>query len=91
MKTIYKYVLKLEDEQTIRMPNGAQILYVAIQHASVTMWVRIDTDNEPRNYRIFCRGTGHPFSGDEGRHIGTVFIHDGALVFHYFAEAGVTA
>jgi hypothetical protein len=91
MKTIYKYAIKVDDTQTIRMPKGAQILSVQCQEEQPCIWAVIDTECS-NGYRQFgLVGTGHPCERLEGgKYVGTFQLRQGALVFHLF-DFGYTA
>lgn len=87
MITIHKYLLKLEDNQAIEMPEGAQVLCVDVQlmedrKAYVQLWAKVDTSKDLTPYRITIRGTGHECTPQDGDYINTFFY--GALVFHAF-------
>lgn len=87
MKTIYRYVLVIEDEQDVNMPFGHRILSVKRhrEHPSrLEMWALVDTDTPSTVKKISIRGTGHPMQGNEGQFIGTVQTHDGMFVWHVF-------
>ena len=51
----------------------------------VTLWAEVDPTLSPGASRVYVRGTGHPLTGDEGTHIGTVVTISG-LVWHLFAD-----
>lgn len=55
----------------------------------VTLWAEVDptgiSSNGYRVYPVHVRGTGHPLTGDEGTHIGTVVTISG-LVWHLFTN-----
>lgn len=87
MRTIYKYPLRIVDEQTVRMPIGAELLSVQMQNGLPCLWATVDPDLGERSRRILIRGTGHPLTGQEGRHISTFQMQGGALVFHAFEAA----
>lgn len=86
MKTIHKFQVPALDEFTILMPEGAQILHIAVQHNEPQMWALVDLSKpvEQRSFRL--RGTGYlvDFSGV---HVGSFLMHEGALVFHIFEVA----
>lgn len=85
MKTIYKYPLKVEDEQTVAFPMGATVLSAAFQGETLYMWALIDKDEEcSESQKIFIYGTGHEIIEGNSRFISTVFI--GSLVFHVFVR-----
>lgn len=86
MKTIWKYPLKVVDQQTIRMPERAQILSVQTQNGTPCIWALVQPDAVllPRTINTF--GTGHPIDGNPGAFVGTYQLQGGALVlvFHVF-------
>jgi hypothetical protein len=84
MKTVFKYHLPLGDIVTIKLPAGAQILDVNIQHGSVYLWALVNSERvlEDRTFRI--AGTGHEIKQIPTKHIGTIRLSDGDLVFHVF-------
>jgi hypothetical protein len=85
--TVYKYELKLTDEQSVNLPKGAEVLTIQVQHDTPCLWAMVDP-NAPKEARFFeTFGTGHVIRTDMGverSYIGTYQIHDGALVFHVF-------
>ena len=83
MKTIYKYPLKLDDEQTIKLPAYSKPLTVQVQHGIVTLWALVDDRNEAKEYHVRIHGTGNPAtSADPKDYLGTVQL-DG-FVWHVF-------
>ena len=83
-QAIWKYPLKITDEQTIKMPQNALPLCVQIQDGKVCLWVRLTPGLEPHPYHIWIIGTGNPMpSGIELSYIGTITDMVG-LVWHVF-------
>jgi hypothetical protein len=82
MKTIWKYPLELIDENRILVPFPSRLLTVAKQGDGLVAWYELDPNGSPSPRRIFIRGTGHPFTGEEGRYITTVF--DREFVWHIY-------
>ncbi len=90
MVTIFKYPIPVEDRPLVRMPRGAQILTLQIQHGIPCLWTLVpDVDApmvEPR-FRLF--GTGHDMDDTIGlTYVGTYQMSGGALVFHLFEQGG---
>lgn len=85
---IWKFTLRLEDSVTLWMPQNARVLHVGVQQGGAHLWVLCNpkAPTEERLFRIV--GTGHPFDGN-GHYLGTVFLHDGALVLHVFEVARI--
>jgi hypothetical protein len=86
-KKIYKYELKTEAIQTVKMPVNAEILAIQTQHETPCIWALVDP-NAPLQVRAFeTFGTGHDVHYDMGVHRiykGTYQLANGALVFHVF-------
>lgn len=90
MKTIYKYAVAANDTTELRMPQGAQILSVQIQHDIPCVWALVDPGAKVVTRTLRLAGTGHTLPDDPGVYIGTFQVHTVALVFHLF-DAGETA
>lgn len=85
MKRIYKYLVEIQDEQTIYLPIGAQILSVQVQNGKPYIWacVRLDVEIEARRFRLY--GTGHNIEGENVlKYLGTFQLLGGRLVYHLF-------
>lgn len=85
MKTIWKYPLKVVDDQIIYMPLHAEILTIQMQNDIPCLWALVSSiaDKEKRHIRI--HGTGHQVSlTDKLKYISTFQMNNGLLVFHVF-------
>ena len=88
MRTIWKYTLRVTDEQVIEAPEGAVALSVAMQGEALVLWMEVSPNRQPTRYRVYVRGTGHPLgaaSRADVRYVGTT--QEGALVWHVYVEA----
>lgn len=93
-KTIWKFELKVDDDQVVKMPKNAGILSVQTQanrhsplKASLCVWALVDPSAELCDVHFKVKGTGHPCDDLNGfKYIGTVQFHDGQLVFHVFCK-----
>lgn len=90
VNTIWKFPLKMIDDQFVQMPNGAQILTAQCQGEELCLWALVNpkAEKKPRHIEIF--GTGHPVPksmGVDRRYIGTAQQHNGILVWHVFERA----
>jgi hypothetical protein len=85
MKKIWKFHCDIQDGSIlISMPDGAEIITVQMQHGGPCIWAIVD-DTSTWVYRRFrWVGTGHPMGDDPMRHVGTVQLEGGVLVFHLF-------
>lgn len=84
MSMIWKYELKVTDDQEILMPAQAKILSVGNQDGKLCVWALVDTEQPiaPKYFSIV--GTGHPMSEDFPlkRFVGTVIMSP--FVWHVF-------
>ncbi len=84
---IWKFELKITEEQEISMPMYAEILCVQCQNEVGCLWAMVNPQNEKENRIIIIRGTGHMFEKDPlKKYIGTFHISKGALVWHVFEK-----
>lgn len=83
-KVIWKFPVKVTDDQWVGMPSGAKIFFVGEQSGQVCLWAEVDpaAPTQSRLIRIF--GTGQPMPNNPGFYIGSFMLHDGALVFHAY-------
>lgn len=87
MITIHKYTLgRVQNDQVIHMPEGAEVLTVAAQRNDAVVWARVDTLKgfTRRVFRLI--GTGHDASAEVGelRYISTFMVDEGTIVVHAF-------
>ncbi|WP_454735449.1 DUF7352 domain-containing protein [Cupriavidus necator] len=81
---IWKWPLQVADQQTIRMPHGAQILDVQMQGEGLQLWALVEEGQSQVEREIAIYGTGNPMPKVPGKYIATFQMHGGALVFHVF-------
>jgi hypothetical protein len=84
VKSIWKYPLNLVSEQSVDMPQGAQMLTVQMQHEQPHIWALVDPASPKVGRFVMIYGTGHGIPDDTGRYVGTFQLADGDLVFHVF-------
>lgn len=84
MRKIYKYVLTITDEQTLRLPQGANFLTAQMQREQLCIWVEVDTDRPLEPCTFLIHGTGNPIGAERKRYIATV--QDGPMVWHVFLK-----
>lgn len=84
--SVWKYELRIDDEQVVDMPRGARILSAQSQYEIVAVWALVDPEapREKRRFRIV--GTGHAITDDVGDFVGTVQQAGGQLVWHIFVQ-----
>ena len=90
MKAIYKYPLLGSGMFSTIYPiyENAVPLHVGVARDQICIWFQVDTDNELEERKIHIRGTGQPFTGEEGIYIGTI-ITPSNTAWHYFDDAPV--
>lgn len=84
MKTIFKYTLKILDEQIVMMPWGAQMLDAQFQGNDLVLWVMVDESRDLRIRDVWIRGTGRLYE-DLGTYVATAQDPKTGLVWHVFA------
>ena len=85
MHQIYKYPLDIMSDQSIELPESAQILSVKAQRDRLVLYALVDSSkvNVSRHIEIF--GTGHPiFLCASQKYIGSVVMPTQDLVWHVF-------
>lgn len=85
MRTIFKYPIKVTDQQTVRMPQGAKILCVQLQFGGPCLWAEIEDSRPSEDRLIAVVGTGNPIpEAAELSYVGTVQQAAGHLIWHVY-------
>ena len=86
MKNIWKCILKIDDEQIVELPEGAEALTVQIQDGQPCLWYLVNPVQPLRKYLVRMAGTGHPIERNysKNEYVGTFQMKDGQLIFHVF-------
>lgn len=84
MNVIYKYELKLEVFQKIKLPLVKKLLSVQVQGDKICLWFAVDDKAIKLDVCFYVVGTGHEIPEPATNHIGTV--QQGAYVWHIFTE-----
>lgn len=86
MRTVYKYPLKIEDVQEIKLPKYFQFLDIQVQNGIPCLYAMVDTKEEFITMQILLFGTGHeiPCYIVNYSYIGTFQLFEGKAVFHAF-------
>lgn len=80
---IWKYMLNLEDAQTLSIPRGAQFLSVDNQRGQLCLWALVAEAAELEERTIAVIGTGNPIPpGRSYRFLGTAVIE--TFAWHVF-------
>lgn len=85
MKTIWKFPLKITNEQLINVPAGSKLLTVQMQGDVPCLWALVDPNTETSLCTIQTFGTGHP-AENAGTYLSTYQVD--SLVFHVFFVGG---
>lgn len=85
-KSVWKFPLKVADEQIIEVPSGAEPLKAEMQNGELCLWMLVDTDVSFCRKKVHIHGTGHKVDDtiDRSDYVDSFMMHDGALVFHVF-------
>lgn len=86
MSVIWRYSLRLVNEQEIDLPGHVSPLSVQIQNDEIVLWAIVNPGSQKYHRKVFIVGTGHalpdvvlhPYT----KYVGTV--QQGALVWHVF-------
>lgn len=85
MRTIWKYVLDVTDEQDIEVPQGSKLLSVQVQKGEVCLWVLVTNKTDTSCAKIIIHGTGHPIHyKTELEFLGTFQLDGGNFIGHCF-------
>lgn len=88
MKTIYKYLLNIQDVQRFDIPDHANVLTVQVQEGSkdrISLWVEVQEDAPKKSMPIYIVGTGYPVPTEAYTYIGSVQM--GYFVWHVYMGA----
>lgn len=88
MPTIWKYHLAITDVQSLALPKGARIIFIAEQIGQVNCWAWVpDPNAEKKTVLIGCSGTGGPAPDfTDATHLGSVVTEGGRFVWHFFQK-----
>ena len=89
MKRIFKYPLKLQGTQKIKIPKHAKILNIQTQEDDICLWALINPEEPKVSRQIRIFGTGHEVPDIKLEYIGTIQQLDGSLIWHVFEELEV--
>ena len=83
---IWKFPLKVLDEQHITAPHIEKVLSVQVQFGVPCLWALVDprADKEPYAVRVYGTGNPIPYDVDKFDFVDTFQLSGGELVFHVF-------
>lgn len=87
---IWKFPLRPEEPLVIDMPQGAEVLHVAVQGTQACIWALVDPEAQVvgRQFRVVGTGRFVPAIAP-GKYVGTFMLLEGLLVLHVFDEGEV--
>ena len=82
---IQKWTLNVTDEQSLRLPQDAEILCIRVEDGRPQLWALVDHDKPIviRKFFTYYSGAAMPV-GDLGQYIGSYEIN---FVFHVFEKS----
>jgi hypothetical protein len=87
-KRIFKYTIDLDKrEQTVLLPEFAEVLSAQVQRGDGQIWALVDTDEEQKPRKFFVFVTGAAVKNPERlRFVDTLQLHEGSIVLHVFEQ-----
>jgi hypothetical protein len=83
MKTIYKYPIRITDNQEIQMPINAKAIHAGLDPLGTPcVWATVRADNKMDTVTVYVVGTGNPIPFMARRHVGS--FNQGPFVWHVF-------
>ena len=80
---IYKYVLKLAENQAVNIHNNYKLLDIQIQNGCICLWAIVNANEPMVNVDIVMCGTGHELTESKKlNYISTV--QQDSYVWHFF-------
>ena len=80
-RRIWKYPLPHISSHDMRMPSGAELVHVEVQHDVITIWAIVDPAAPLADRRIEVYGTNHDIAPE---HIYVGSLQHGPFVWHVF-------
>jgi len=83
--TIWKFAIRLDETAQVKMPQGARLLSVAMQHGLLCVWAVVEESAPQVTRTLYVRGTGHPLGAAQAKdYVGTAHDVEHAFVWHVF-------
>lgn len=80
MKTIWKFDIPIQDDFSLLIPKGAEILNVDLQNGEPKLWALVDSEAPQEEHHFVGKGENNV----NLRYIGTVVMLEGKFVYHVF-------
>lgn len=85
-QVIWKFILKIQEEQEIYLPENSMFLTTREQYDNVCIWYKVCPDNILMKKLILIYGTGKSFDNINGKYLGSALLLNGDLVLHVFEK-----
>jgi hypothetical protein len=88
MKKIFKYELKVTDEQIVKMPADARFYSTGLDPSGVLcLWALVTPGFSEKKVKVFVIGTGNPFPVEDEDKLDFIGrVNMGPFVWHVFVE-----
>ena len=83
---IFKFRLKRESEQIVRMPAKSEIMDIQIQRGVPIMWAFGNDNNEVIAVKINMYWSGEEMRGSKSEETFLATVQDGGRACHFFME-----
>lgn len=84
MSSIFKYNLRVETTQVLKLPIGAEILSIQNQNGQLALWCLVPPSRGVENVHFLIYGTGESIPEIEKKYLDTVQV--GPYVWHVFKK-----
>lgn len=90
LKTVHRTEIALVDEQIQELRGFLRILHVAPHRNpmkdALEVWFEVADFDDVHRVKFFVHGTGHTFDHPHAEYVGTCPTHNGALIWHVYAQ-----
>lgn len=83
---IFKFRLKSESEQIVRMPAKSELMDIQVQSGVPVMWALVDDSSEIIDVKINMYWTGDELVKSNSEKTFLATVQDGEIVCHFFME-----
>ncbi len=89
MKTIRRYYLQPNKNQSIHLPEGSRILSVQAKEDEnqPILWALVDPEKKDEERYLSLYATGTELPDDPGSYLGSFQLFEGSLEFHAFENS----
>ena len=85
IRKVFKYQLKIQEEQEIELPSHSRVLSVKNQRNSIVLYAEVRKDiKETNKIKVFLVCTGDKVPSDATLFLDTILLNDGNYVLHVY-------